>query len=459
MATKSITTQAKPSFSKEELAYINQVKNLLRQLDLPMVYYILKTTTDENHPLSSSQIAYQLRSMIPHPNDNDEDKSREGFYPTRTISRLLSDYLTLLFEPATVTTSSGVQAESVELISKLLEIVMGGRIERCKPEYGSESSNQWRYYFEPIFSSSDMNLVVGSLMSSRYLSADEKEYLISRLRLLCQGFDFDKDGVEVNLNRNILDIIDSMPNRPKKNRLSNLPMDNSTLLAHIRQLNDAIDNECQIEITYGIYDKKTGESAVCFHERHPESPIYVLNPYALLWNDGEYYLLATHSGESRISYFRTDRIMTIQEHLYETKSGNFLPVAREKAPDIISNYICDTEFGHKKSFDAIGYSNKFPGMVIHNEVKLVDCTFECSTKALQILVDNFGAENISLRASHLKHPDSDNEYLEATIKRINYENGLYFSMQYLNFLTLLSPLDMVEEVKERLHAINQRYGL
>ena len=102
-------------------------------------------------------------------------------------------------------------------------------------------------------------------------------------------------------------------------------------------------------------------------------------------------------------------------------------------------------------------------MKIYGEKDLVDICFECTPISLQVLIDNFGS---GLRLGETPLPHSDDEvdingrplhFLTATVSGVQRECARDFAIVHSDHLTLLSPSDIVNEVRDRLKAIYEKY--
>ena len=430
-----------------EEAVSEELTRLIRSYDSLLALYIIKSMTGQEHAMSVPDITDHLNYLI-------RSKNSE-FFPERTVRRKIE-----MFIP-----QNNPCDPVKEEIKKLLPSLIGGTVEYRAADGIEKGTNrnatgsQKRFYFEPVLSSSDLDMIYGVLMSSRYLSASEKDYLLQRLSILNPMYSNEIDPGKGCGYRSI-DEITPLAKRPAKNKASHLPMDSSALLKHVQLIYDAIASGYRIDVVYGIYDIKEGSFTVDFHARNTDKP-YVLNPYAMLWNDGEYYLVATHSGHDNPVHFRVDRILSVSAHTVTDDAGNVTLDARSPIPDSLKPY-----YKKEKSvlrFDGIKYANTYPGMSIYHDSQNVTCIFECTTGTLQVLVDNFGS-NIRLAESDLPHSDDEldfngrsQHFLTATVSGIQRENALLFCIEHARYLKLISPLDLVSEVKAELKRIAKEY--
>lgn len=436
--------------------YDEEFNALIRDCDFFLLAYILKTATNEENAMSISDIADSLDLLIPR-NESINNKEKDpSFFPERTIRRRIEVF-------------SRIEESDLELTEKirsLLHFVMGGRITYRAADGINNGSNtksngkQKRFYFDPVLSIADMDLIFGSIRSNRFLSEDEKEYLLARLHILLPEYNFEKEKMLDNARRHILEIND-LPEKPKPKRDITLPMDSSKLLSHIQTIYDAIQNEVQIEVVYGTYDIVENSSKVDFHPRNPDKP-HILNPFAMMWYGGEYYLIATHYNYTNPVHYRIDRIISVKIHTAKNKEGELEEIKRRPIPNTLKRFFHKNK-DEKLTFDSLKYANTYPGMKLYDNDNKIDVVFECTSISLQILIDYFGPD-IKLAASPIMHSADELDYngnkqkfLSAKICGVQYDNAYRFAIAQSEYLTLLGPDELVKAVADKIQNIADRY--
>lgn len=417
----------------ENIIEIYDFRNLVKQFEIPLIYFILKTSTDEDHALSCSAIADRMSAILPHPDKNN------CFFNTRTTAHKLDSISLLLKED-----------DLIDILNICFSMTFGGMIKSREADgiYTGKTINakgsQKRYYFEPLLTRPDMDLVYGAISSNRYLSETEKTYLLSRLEVLQPLFNSNPE----NITTRVIPDLKALPPRPVNSQTSAIPGTSSMMLRNTRIIYDAIERKKQIEVIYGSYNIGETDHKLTFKANNEERP-YILNPYALMWNDGEYYLVATHDKYENPSHFRVDRILRTRIHLVSDKNDDMKEQPREKIPDSLKKYFKKNKKG-RLIFNNIAYATTHPQMIFHQEENLTDMTFECRSRDLQILVDSFGP-NISLSVSpNTYEKDSGTEhYINATIHGVQYENAKFYAIAHAHILRLTAPEKLVQEVYER----------
>ena len=224
------------------------------------------------------------------------------------------------------------------------------------------------------------------------------------------------------------------------------------LLSTVKTLYDAIKSKQQIELVFGHYTMDANKyRQITFQSKNEENP-YILNPYALFWNNGNCYLLATHKGHDNPAYFRVDRIVNVRL----CQSPNPEDCMRAPIPEDLKQYFTVTA-DEDEIFNAELYTSMHPFLSIAQNENLVECFLECRQDALSLIVDTFGLTDVSERQiqvlkSNIVHEDeldqngSPINYITVRIPNVQYESIKSFCINYHQFVTLLSPPLLVIEV-------------
>ncbi len=409
-------TQNAEDFKKREIA------DFVRY-DLFALAYILRGITSESLAVSAAGLADEMKLYL----------GKE--YSVRTLDRKLSDILDI---QAWDKEQRIHKRKYKKEMAQILYCIYGGRILTTGNKYK-------KYYFEPCLDNASMHMLNGVVLSNRFLSQEEKAYLLTRMKLM-----------------NMLGELNELPDEddndetiaPMPSEEDNIfPGDNSRFIKNTVLLDYAIREKLQVEITYGIYD--VYENGIDYHHRmeNGKNKIYRLNPYALFWGDGHYYLLATYVSGYEPPYmkekdtninFRVDRIIDVR--IVKEKGA-----VCEKIPKRLKNFF-DTE----GIFDDVSYSARFPGMRISEHSNMIDCIIECTPWSLQILVDTFGTliEVSESRREHKKNEVDYNgrkqKFLEVKIKQVEFENIRDYCLSHPEYITPVEPKELVMAVKDKL---------
>lgn len=400
-----------------------------------LVMYILKTFTDKDHALTVGEITTYLLNLT------------EAVFTPRTISRDL-ERISVITQTLENTAPHIANAYYAHLGGKIIEIV-------------PKKSHRY-YYFEPFTSESDLSILCGAITSNRYLSEDEKKYLLTRQKLLNSfiGSDFIDPIIE---HQKMNPIHFSAIPRPPHNQIRMI--DSKTQLINIHTLYEAITEQTKIEASYGNYiADPTRKNKLDFQQKNKE---YLLNPYALIWNNGQYYLVATYDGQTTPVHFRVDRFLTVHKRKNPEDQTQWL--TRDPIPEALKPYY---KRGSSKNleFQNNEYTADFPLMMaIFSESDFIDAILECSTNTLALLVDTFGS-SIKVCPSKIPHSvttdynGNEVEFVAAKIEHVQYSNVLLFCLQQQATVTnafspvfALYPPQLVDDIHHHLQQSVKRY--
>ena len=158
---------------------------------------------------------------------------------------------------------------------------------RLLGEYGYETqydgrTRGWRI-IEREFDTQELQLLIDSVQSSRFITQKQAKTLTDKLKKKASRFD-----------RVLLDRRCYVPNRVRSS--------NDSIFYHLDDLHTAIANDWQITFKYFYFTPKKEK---VYYKKH-----YSASPYAMLWSDNNYYLLAYESGAMK--HFRVDKMDRIE---------------------------------------------------------------------------------------------------------------------------------------------------
>ena len=150
----------------------------------------------------------------------------------------------------------------------------------------------------PPFEPYELRLLVDSVQSSKFITREKAQELTAKIKKFAG-----KDTVE-SLNRE----------NHVANRIRNM---NDSVMKDADRIHAAIAGDCKISFRYFHYAPATNDN-----KRYSKSGgQYIVSPYALLWNNGNYYLYAYDSEKEKFRYFRVDRMERISQPLPIKRDG------------------------------------------------------------------------------------------------------------------------------------------
>jgi len=243
-----------------------------------------------------------------------------------------------------------------------------------------------------------MSVSLNRIQSSRFLTEAKTQELVEGLRTLCS-----KHQARA-LHRDVI----------VTNRVKNM---NESIHRSVEFLTTAIEKGVQIRFKYFDYDVK--------QERvyRKKGGFYTISPYNLIYSDDNYYLLAYDPELAQFRTYRVDRMayLGLTDKLREGKE------ALEALN--LENY-------QKQTFSMYG-----------GDVKHV--TLRVSNRMMGAIIDKFGRQNYA-------HPVDDRHFEVTVSVAISPQfYGWVFGLK--NYVTIVSPQDVVEGMKEHLRAVMKRY--
>lgn len=148
----------------------------------------------------------------------------------------------------------------------------------------------------PPFEPYELRLLVDSVQSSKFITQGKTRELTAKIKKLAG-----KDTAEsLNRENHVADRIRSM---------------NESVMLEVDNIHEAIRQDFKIAFRYFHYTPATARE-----KKYSKSGSkYIVSPYALLWNNGNYYLYA-HDGK-KLRYFRVDRMEAISKPIPERREG------------------------------------------------------------------------------------------------------------------------------------------
>ncbi len=413
--------------------------NNLSFFHMAMSVHVLKTFSSKEYPMLLSDLQQKFGIISPEEathNTTFEKKFRE---------------LVLLLN----TTADSEDDLTTNLKNTFLS-AFGGTIGIYKKgEYRipgtTKKINREMYYFLPILDHGDVELLSGAVTTNPYLTEEEKQYLESRTKHLTGSErEYNKElrkslgenavnqaNPGTNLTKNqefdeddYIALNDSRYGNDKENLIS------KRVLSVATALNRAIFEKKQVQIIYGSYGY---DSTKLNHLKLiPGNTPYILEPYALCWNNGFYYLICRNTKYDNVTHFRVDRILKVK----------LLSKKRGALPVILKPYF--KRSGHRMIFDALAYKNEHPLMSVHAKADPIKLQLE--TPALALICDYFG-KNIKIEKTGKTHLNLNKTPLpiyKVTIENVEYSSALLFAQQQHEIVTVTSPKRLAQDVQAML---------
>lgn len=284
--------------------------------------------------------------------------------------------------------SKGIQAERKSIYSDFLSLYEYGMevLYRRKPPAGY-------YVAERDFELSEIKFLIDAVLSSRFLTPEQSSSLIQKLASLSG------EHRSALLRRQIV-----LAGRVKS--------DSESAFENIDILHEAIEKNRQITFRYfdwGIDRKK-----------HFRKNNYFASPYALLWDDENYYLVA-HSERHGLTHYRVD-----------------------KMEDIFLTELPRTVTDETRDFDPSSYSKEVFGM-FRGKRRAIKLRFENALAG--VVVDRFGRD--------LPLVADGEEHFTCTVQVSVSPNFLGWLAGFGGRATITHPPKAVEEYRQFCQSVLQ----
>ena len=180
--------------------------------------------------------------------------------------------------------SQDVSAERKSIYDDM-ETLRAFGLDVIKVRHGNQSG--W-YLGERPFQLPELHLLVDSIQSSRFLTRKKSMELIGKLEKLTSA------SRAKSLRRQVW----------VKNRIKSM---NESIYYLVDELHAAIENDRRIRFHYYTYNAR-GERVL-----RREGAWYAVSPYALLWDNENYYLVAYDAQMEGIRHFRVDKMLSVKD--------------------------------------------------------------------------------------------------------------------------------------------------
>lgn len=238
------------------------------------------------------------------------------------------------------------------------------------------------------FELAELKLLVDSVQSAKFITSKKTEELIKKLESLSSKHQ------AVELQRQVYVL----------NRVKN---PNEKIYLYVDMLHHAIHNDHKVAFKYTSWNLK--KQLVPKHD----GKVYRISPWALTWDDENYYLICFDEEENKIKHFRVDKMLSLEE-LTEGRLGK-------------------DEFS---GFDLATYSKKVFGMYGGEEqtVKL-----RVNNNLVGVIIDRFGTDiNII--------PDKDKEHFTVNVEVASSNQFLGWIIGLGDGVEIISPTELRDKM-------------
>ena len=376
------------------------------------IVYILKTYSSIEKPLTKKEVADKVSKLI----NLDMEKNTADSENTieRTVGRRLSE-LEMMGNLFGGNTKNSFVADSFYK-------VMGGRVR-------SVNERPVKFYFESILEPGEVSMICAAVESNHYLSDDEINYLVQR-ECVALGYREDENYYPIDIKEGK---VNKLPKKPVANETENLPPSKASVtLKKIAILQYAIRKQLKIKVVPGTYE--TRNHKICFVPKSDTAS--VLNPYAFVSQNGQYYIIVTHEGYDNPTHYRVDRLYSVELCRNEDEGARTRYKKRDEVPLKLQRF-----FFRGGKFKADEYTATYPLMAYYGDAGVKKCQFLCYRDAITVAIDYFGVgESVNVQ-------DVDDDFVKFTVLA-DYDNVKRFCIQQYSIVKPLAPKELVLETKQ-----------
>lgn len=248
------------------------------------------------------------------------------------------------------------------------------------------------------FELAELKLLVDSVQASKFITAKKTNQLIKKIEGLASKYE------AAQLQRQVF----------TTERIKTI---NEGIYYNVDQIHNAIASNVQIIFQYFTWDvnkkqvlRKNGE-------------LYQVSPWALSWDDENYYMVAYDSVAEQIKHFRVDKMLHI-------------------------DLSTDKREGSQKfkAFDMGAYAKKMFGMFSGEEemVKIL-----CKNEMANVMIDRFGKDVMLVKV--------DEEHFYVNVKVAVSSQFLSWVMALGEGAKIIGPERVVERVREEIARLVEQY--
>ncbi|MBE6772419.1 MAG: WYL domain-containing protein [Ruminococcaceae bacterium] len=238
------------------------------------------------------------------------------------------------------------------------------------------------------FEMPELKLLVDAVQSSKFITRKKSDELIKKI----EGFASIHEARQLHRQVYVANRIKTM---------------NESIYLTVDKIHSAIT--LNKKITFQYFEWSPKKEKILRHD----GALYSVSPWALTWDDENYYLIAYESSSNLIKHYRVDKMLKIS--------------------------VTDDEREGKELFDGFDmalYSKKTFGMFGGKEETV---RLRCKNKMANIIIDRFGTESIISCV--------DSEHFEITVKVAVSPVFLSWLMNFGSDIKIISPQSVIEKFK------------
>ena len=266
---------------------------------------------------------------------------------------------------------------------------------------GEKSGRTFMYHVgSRDFELAELKLLVDSVQSSKFITAKKSNELISKIEKIASKHEAKQLQRQVFVSERIKTM-------------------NESIYYNVDIIHSAIANNAKIKFQYFQWNVNKQQEL-----RH-DGEYYLISPWALTWDDENYYMIGYDHKVGIIKHYRVDKMLRIEETV-ENREGR----------------------QHFRQFDMAVYAKKMFGMFDGKEQSV---RIECINSLAGVMIDRFG------KSVSMIKKDEDHFVVNVTVAVSRQFFGWIISLG--SGVVITEPDNVVEQLKEEIRDLNKRYGI
>ncbi len=263
---------------------------------------------------------------------------------------------------------------------------------------GQEGRDYYYHLGSRDFELPELKLLVDSVQSAKFITDKKSDELIKKLESLVSVY----EGKQLHRQVMIAGRIKSM---------------NESIYYNVDALHEAIGSACQIRFRYYRWNVKKEM------EFRRDGAWYQVSPWALMWDNENYYLVAYDAEDDRIKHYRVDKMVNIV-------------ATREK------------RLGEERvrGIDMPRYTRSLFGMFTGEETSV---TLEAENSMAGVLIDRFGKDIFLI-------PVGEDRF-RTTVNVAVSRQFMGWILGLGRGIRIVAPESVVEQMRQEARAIFERY--
>ncbi len=291
--------------------------------------------------------------------------------------------------------SYGIRAERKSIYSDMEQLKLYGM-----DIIGEKEGNSYSYHVgERQFELAELKLLVDSVESAKFMTRKKSDQLIHKIEQLASQYEASQLQRQVYVSGRV-------------------KTDNESIYYNVDALHEAIAQNVQISFQYFNWNVRKEQVLRHNGER------YVVSPWALSWDDENYYLVAYDSKEDKIKHFRVDKMLRI--------------AMEDRRREGVARF---------RSFHLGDYAKKTFGMFAGEEETV---TIQCVNELAGVMIDRFG-QDITMRPV-------DEGHFQVRVKVAVSRQFLGWIMALGEGARITGPDSVITQVKDEIRRLSLQYG-